>query len=108
MSARGQTYTIIEGASEPVDVSLLNDGAALVGTGLDVSLSIRAVSPAELPDTLPTVAWLSQAGGTVRLTGMEALGLGTYKVRFVLTDESEGEGYAPNGGEPDTWRVVRA
>lgn len=107
MSARGHNYTIVYGASEPVDVQLYDDGEAIVGTGLDVALEIRAIAPATLPETLPTVAWLSQAAGTVRISGVEELGIGAYKVRYTLTDESENVGFVPNGAEPDTWRVVR-
>jgi hypothetical protein len=72
-----------------------------------MGLSLRAVE-GSLPEILPTAAWLSQAAGTVRHTGMERLGRGRYEARYTLTDSGAKVGYAPNGNTPDTWRVVRA
>lgn len=106
MRAKGLHHTIVLGTSEPQDFGLLNDGEALVATGFDVALAIRAVAPATLPGTVPTVAWLSQVAGTVRVSGVDQLALGTYKVRFQLTAGGQ-VGFVPNDAEADTWTVAR-
>ena len=100
-------YTIVEGDSEPQDFQLTDDGVALVGTGFAVTLAIGPASDADtLPDTLPTVAWLDQAAGTVRVLGCENLAVGSYHVRFVLTDDDDKEGSTPNGARAELWTVV--
>lgn len=97
------TYTIVEGTTEPQDVQLQNDGAALSGTGLTVGLDWR-----ETVLGTPAVAWLSQAAGTVRITGLDQMTVGTYHLRFTLTDASNKVGYCPNVAKPDVWNVVKA
>ena len=98
-----QTYTIVYGTEEPQDFQLYDDGVALVGTGLTVSLTIRET----LTVTAPTVAWLDQAAGTVRVSGCEVLPVGRYHVRYKLTDGNGDDGFAPNGDLADIWNVVR-
>lgn len=97
---------IVVGTSEPQDFALTERGAPLVGTGFTVSLEIVANEGSTLPEDLPTVAWLDQAAGTVRVTGVEALGVGGYRVRFKLTDVGSNIGFSPNGEKADLWRVV--
>lgn len=99
-------HTIVVGTSEPQDFQLYDDGVALVGTGYTVTLAIANRSGATIA-TPPTVAWLSQATGTVRVSGVETLTVGKYDVRFLLTDSSSDDGYAPNGLAPDLWHVVK-
>lgn len=98
-------HVIPVGTSEPQDFQLRNDGSALVGSGLVVTLAIEDQSGAVI-GTPPTVAWLSEAGGTVRVLGVEALPVGTYTVRFELTDGGGRLGFVPNRLAPDVWRVV--
>lgn len=94
------------GTSEPQDFQLLNDGVALDGTGLTLSIEVetprgQAVSPLPI-----TAVWLDQAAGTVRVTGIEDLPKGRYRVRYVLTNGASQLGYVPNGQQPDIWHVV--
>lgn len=96
------THDIVLGTTEPQDFQLLDDHVALVGTGLTIGLAFR-----EAVDTPPTAAWLDQAAGTVRVTGVDELPVGEYHVRFTLTDSGGNVGYAPNAAPPDVWRVVR-
>lgn len=104
------THVIPVGTSEPQDFALKNDGVALVGTGFTIGLEMFTLSDLGVWDAIgspmPTVAWLSQAAGTVRVTGLEGLSAGTYAVRFTLEDGSGTIGYAPNGLSADTWRIV--
>jgi hypothetical protein len=95
-------HTMVVGTTEPQDFELLETGAALVGTDLDVEIEFREdVSGV-------TAAWLDQAGGTVRVTGAENLLARTYHFRFKLTDGSDDFGYIPNlDTAPNEWRVVR-
>lgn len=59
-------------------------------------------------EATPVVAWLSQAGGTVTVTGLEILPVGGYRVRYSLTDGASKVGYAPTGDAPaDLWQIVR-
>lgn len=97
------THVMVVGTEEAQDFQLLDDGVALVGTGFTIDIEWRTApsSPA------PTVAWLSQAVGTVRVTGCEGMALGSYPFRFILTDGAGSEGYAPNGLAADVWKVVR-
>lgn len=97
-------HVIVEGTTEPQDFALLSDQVALVGTGLTLGIDFRETSD-ELDDVV--VAWLDQAAGTVRVTGLEGLPTGNYHVRFTLTDGGGTVGYAPNGSAADEWRVVR-
>jgi hypothetical protein len=102
------THIIPFGTSEPQDFALLDAGAAINGTAIDVDLEIAAYAggvPSEV-DTPPTVAWLSAAAGTVRVTGTESLAVGTYLVRFKLTDAGDLIGFVPNLAKADIWRVV--
>ena len=55
----------------------------------------------------PTVAWLDQATGTVRVTGVDLLPPGSYSVRYQLMDGIGNVGYAPNGDTADDWDVVQ-
>lgn len=107
------THIIPVGTSEPQDFELRNDGEALDGTGFDVELEIYQnvadsdpVAPEGSPPPAPTVEWLAQAQGTVRVTGVEDLAVGQYLVRFKLTDDNEKDGFFPNGAKADIWRVV--
>jgi sugar (pentulose or hexulose) kinase len=103
-------HIIVLGTSEPQDFQILDDGAALVGTGFDVGLEVRATGLTTEQLTAfnaLVVTWLSQAAGTVRVTGIEDLPLGTYYPRYTLTDSGGNVGYAPNGSGADEWRVVR-
>ena len=99
------THTMVVGTTEPQDFQLLDDHAPLVGTGLDIDIEFRA-NEVDAED-LPSVAWLSQATGTVRVTDVESLAVGTYHFRFTLTDSGGKVGYVPNESATDVWRVVR-
>ena len=100
------TQTIPVGTSEPQDFQLLEGGLPLVGTGLDVALVITFSNGIAIGSPGPTVAWLDQAGGTVRVTGVDLLPAGSYSVRYSLTDGVGNIGYAPNGDVSDDWDVV--
>lgn len=110
MALLSKTYRIVEGTTEPQDYTLLDDGVALVGTGLTVGLKVY--SNGQLVTTgAPTVAWLSQADGTVRVSGMDGLTAGEYAVRYTLTDASSKVGYVPGGpnvDKADRWIIVPA
>lgn len=98
-------HVIPVGTSEPQDFALFNDGVALDGTGLSVALDIftdegESFSPA------PTVVWLDQSAGTVRVTDTDGLTVGMYRVRFALTDNASQKGFAPNGQPAMFWDVV--
>jgi len=96
-------HIMVVGTSEPQDFQLLEDGVAKDGTGWDVDIEWR-----DSPDTPPTVAWLVQASGTVRVTGTESMAVGQYRFRFSLTDGGGDVGYVPNlDKEANVWRVVR-
>jgi hypothetical protein len=59
-------------------------------------------------ESSPVVAWLSQAGGTVTVSGIEMLPVGGYRVRYSLTDGASKVGYAPTGDAPaDLWQIVK-
>lgn len=100
------THTIPYGTSEPQDFQLNDDGEALVGTGLTVELVIMRANGEALGSPAPSVAWLSQSGGTVRVSDVDVLPVGNYSVRYSLTDGLGIVGYAPNGDSADTWDVV--
>lgn len=103
-------HTIVFGTTEPQDFALLDDGEALVGTGFDIGIEFRetGLSEEQLAEVAEvSVAWLDQAAGTVRVTNFEDLPIGTYYVRFTLTDSGGKVGYAPNEAGADEWRVVR-
>ena len=99
------THVIPVETSEAQDFQLRDDGEPLVGTGFTVTLEITNRSGAAIA-TPPTVAWLSQAAGTVRVSGCENLAIGTYYVRFILTDSGGKVGYVPNARRPYIWHVV--
>jgi hypothetical protein len=101
------THDIPYGTSEPQDFALLDEGSPLVGTGLTVDLVITRANGTSVGSPVPTVAWLDQALGTVRVSGVEGLALGSYRVRYQLTDGGGSVGFSPNGAVADTWNVVR-
>lgn len=99
------THIIPFGTSESQDFQLVDRGDPIDGTGLDVSLEIAATNGSPI-DPLPTVSWIDQAIGTVRVVGVENLAVGGYRVRYQLTDIIDTIGYAPNGEKADLWHVV--
>lgn len=106
------THIIPVGTSEPQDFQFRNaiaGGAAtaIVGTGLTVTLQIHDARTGVAVASPPSVAWLDQAAGTVRVTGTGTLALGSYLVRYKLTDAGTLVGFAPNGAQADIWRVVK-
>lgn len=107
MPTLSKTYRIVEGTSEPQDFQILDDGDALVGTGL--TLGIVVYQNGTAVSSAPTVAWLSQAAGTVRVSSMNLLSAGEYHVRYTLTDSGSKVGYVPGGPnvfEADRWIIV--
>lgn len=100
------THIIPFGTSEPQDFALFDKGVAIDGTAMTVTLEIFTLARVVVTPA-PTVAWLSQAAGTVRVTGTEILALGKYYVRYRLTDGAGKIGYAPNQAAADQWHVVR-
>jgi hypothetical protein len=110
MAAQSKTYRIVEGTSEPQDFQLLDDGVALVGTGLTLGLKVY-LNGTLVTTSAPTVAWLSQAAGTVRVSGIDGLSSGEYHVRYTLTDSGGKIGFVPGGPtitEADRWIIVPA
>jgi hypothetical protein len=110
MAAQSKTYRIVEGTSEPQDFQILDDDENLVGTGLDLDVKVYLNGTLVTTDA-PTVAWLSQAAGTVRVSGIENLDPGEYHVRYTLTDSSDKVGFVPGGPnivEADRWIIVPA
>jgi hypothetical protein len=110
MALLSRTYRIVEGTTEPQDYQILDDGDALVGTGFDVGLNVY-LNGQLVTTGVPTVAWLSQAAGTVRVSGMDGLAAGEYAVRYTLTDGSAKVGYVPGGPnveKADRWIVTPA
>jgi hypothetical protein len=110
MAALSKTYRIVQGTSEPQDFQLYDDDVELIGTGFTVALKVYA-NGTLVSTNPPTVAWLSQAAGTVRVSGVENLTAGEYHVRYTLTDGSSKVGYIPGGPnimEADRWIIVPA
>lgn len=89
-----------QGVSEARDFQLLDAQTPLPGTGFDIDI-LWATDPCPLE-----AVWLDQAAGTVRVTGMGALALGTYQFRFRLTGAGPVVGYVPNGACPDQLIVI--
>jgi hypothetical protein len=94
------------GTSEPQDFALKNDGEPFDGTGFDLDIEVYASGEILEVEYGPTVTWLSQGTGTVRVTGVEGLEVGTYLVRFRVTDSDLKIGYFPNGKQANIWSVV--
>lgn len=110
------THTMVVGTSESQDFQITDDGENLVGTGLTVGIEFRptttngaALSAAQIAAlALVTVAWLTQASGTVRVTGIATLPIGYYYFRWTLTDSGSKKGYVPNlTADAHAWRVVK-
>jgi hypothetical protein len=98
-------HVMVFGTSEPQDFQLLDDGAALDGTGFDIEIEWRG----SVPPGPPVAAWLVVADGTVRVTQTSQIPIGAYLYRWKLTDGLGRVGYVPNMNQlPDTWKVVRA
>jgi hypothetical protein len=104
MAARSKTYYIPEGTTSR-KFTLLDSGAAMVGTGFTVTL-VCETSAGESLTSPPTVAWLNQAVGTVTVSGLASLAVGEYHVRFKLTDGASDVDFVPNGGDADRWIVM--
>lgn len=102
------THYIPVGTSEPQDFALVNEGAAILGAGITVELEIaQRVNGADVAVVdPPAVTWLNESAGTVRVTGTEGLELGTYLVRFKLTDTAGEVGFVPNRLRALIWQVV--
>ena len=109
MAVHSKTYRIVEGTSEPQDFQIHDDDENLVGTSL--TLGLKVYLNGSLVTTNVSAAWLSQATGTVRVTGIENLNAGEYHVRYTLTDGSSKVGFVPSGPnivEADRWIIVPA
>lgn len=103
-----QTHSIPFGTSEPQDFALRNNGQPYDGTGSTVELEIKQYvsGVAVAVPSPPSVAWLAISSGTVRVTGVGSLPVGSYLVRYKLTDAGGKVGYFPNGPKADVWAVV--
>lgn len=95
------THVIVVGTEEPQDFQIFDNAAALVGTSWNVALVFR-----ETVATPPTVAWLDQATGKVRVSGCENLAVGRYHVRYKITDGAGRDAFAPSVLAADEWVVV--
>ena len=102
-TARGYTYDIVLGTSEPQDFQLTDDGEDQVGTSLTIGIVVYQGTT--LVDDID-IAWLDQTAGTVRVTGIESLAAGEYHVRYTLTDSGGKVGFVPSGREADRWLVA--
>ena len=102
------THVIPVGTSEPQDFALVDSGNQIDGTGITVDREIsRYVNGAPVAVVSPpTVAWLDEATGKVRVEGVEVLEIGIYLVRFKLTDMGSSVGFVPNDSSADVWKVV--
>ena len=98
------------GTTEPLDLQLTDDGEAIDGSGLTLGLEIFHYTGGTMVDLgsgeSPTVAWLSQSDGTVRVTNADVLAVGSYYARFTLDNGVDSLGYVPNGKSADQWKVV--
>jgi hypothetical protein len=105
---QAQQFVIPVGTSAPRFFALTSDGSVINGTGFTVELEIFKLVAGVATDvaSAPSVEWLNQAGGTVRVSGLEVLELGNYLVRYKLTDLDDEIDYCPNGDKADIWRVV--
>lgn len=101
-------YDVVEGTTEPQEMRLLKDREALSGTGFDIGIEFSDdVELTEEEVEAVEIEWLNQAAGTVSVTGLGALPVGSYGFRFTLTDSGDKVGYVPNGAARDTVRIVR-
>lgn len=95
------------GTSEPQDFALRNDGEPFDGTGFNsLEIEVYLSGQTTVVEYGPTVAWLSQAHGTVRVSDVDQLDVGSYLVRFKVTDSDGKIGYFPNGKSASVWAVV--
>jgi hypothetical protein len=97
---------IVLGTTDPEDFELTN----VEGDDLDVELEISkrtGPGPTDLADVEdpPEADWLDQAARTVRVTGLEKLVLGSYQVRYKVS-QGASFGYVPDGEHSDLWIVV--
>jgi hypothetical protein len=101
-------HVIVVGTTEPQEFALVDRGVAINGLGLDIALEIyRVVGVATLlEEDAPTVTWLDTDAGTVSVDGVENLEVGSYYVRYRLTDGDANVGFCPNGKKADLWIVV--
>lgn len=106
MAAKAQIYHIVEGTSEPQDFQLLDDNEAFDGTGFDIGLKVYS-NGTLVTSSPPTVAWLDQGTSTVRVSGIENLSAGEYKVRYTVTDSGGKIGHVPSGNDADTWVIAK-
>lgn len=93
-------HKMVVGTTEPQDIQVLNEGAAIVGTGFNVAIVFRTS-----PGGTPVAAWLNQATGTVRVTGTGSMRIGMHYYRIALTDSGGKVGYVPNLDPADIWEV---
>jgi hypothetical protein len=101
-------HAIPVGTNEPQDFLLKNSGVPFDGSGCTIALEIKLYfnNTTTVVASPPSIAWLDQAGGKVRVTGVAALAIGNYLVRYKVTDAFGNIGYFPNGDKADLWRVV--
>ena len=101
------TEVMIEGATAPLDFRLKEAGVAFDGTGFTVGLEISTSAGQAIGSPEPTVAWLDQADGTVRVSGRETLTVGEYSVRYKVADGAGAFDYFPRGEPADMWAVIK-
>jgi len=101
---------IVEGETTAKPQQLLEEGEPFDGTGLTVELEIKRWNGSAMVDIGvspgPVAAWQTQATGIVEVTGVDALSLGSYFVRYKLTNGASEFDYIPNGDRSDLWQVV--
>lgn len=96
---------LVEGWTEPVDATLLADGAAINGTGLTVTLALYDRAGARV-DVTGKVDWLVAASGTVRYSpaaGDLKAASSPYSARWKVTSSGK-DAFFPNR-DADIWTV---
>lgn len=96
--------TLVQGETDPFTIPLYDDGAALVGDGLDLTDVLLTGADGQAVDTASKFAWASQSGGTVRYSPAAAdfeAEKSPYRIRVKLTDGNGKTRFYPNTGRAE-------
>ncbi len=104
------TFQMVEGVNDPLDVQLLNDDRSGAGpqpfdaTGMTIALSLTPADGSIAPSTAGKVTWLNASQSTVRYQpGVNDLKFSAspYQARWIVTDISGNTFAYPRFVPPD-------
>lgn len=98
------TYAMVQGTTDPLDVQFKNDGVPFNAEGMTVTMTISTADGSPAPSVVGKVNWYKQEISVVRYTPTSTdlkSSASPYSIRFIVTDIDGKTDPYPRFREPD-------